>query len=79
MVDSRWDHDKSLRFDVVLGLRKGFKMVPGLRGEVPPEREELVAQEVIDHLKLSRWKIEKIEPPPLGPGAAAWGNEDLKS
>ena len=55
---TNWDADKSLRFDVVQGLRKEFKMMPGLRREIPGEREELIAQQIIDHLKLCQWKIE---------------------
>ena len=58
----RWTDDEHLIFDIVMALSK-IKIGP--RGE---DRDEIyrrmVAEQILEHLKLSNWKFERGSPSP---------------
>jgi hypothetical protein len=63
------------RFDIMMGLRKGFKLVRGLRRQLSEEQQDRVAGAIAEHLKLCLWSITRAEHRPPGPGTKTWKDE----
>jgi hypothetical protein len=57
-----WTVQDDLRLTLKLGLRKGLKLVRGMRRSLSNEEEDRVADAVADQLRLSNWRIEPGAP-----------------
>ena len=62
-----WTKTQQLAFDIMLGLRKGLKLVRGMRRSLSEEEQRRVSSKIAEHLELANWKIER-GPPSHGAG-----------
>jgi hypothetical protein len=53
---------QDLRLSVVIGLRKGFRLVRGMRRSLSEDEQHKIAGAIVEHLDQSNWKIEKGPP-----------------
>ena len=53
---------RQLAFDIMMGLRKGLKLVRGMRRSMTEEEQQRVSSAIADHLELSNWNIERGPP-----------------
>jgi len=71
-MPQKWPLTIDLRVCLVMGLRKGLRLVKGMRRELSEEDEFRIADEIAAHLKLSNWEVRQGEPTPghsqLNPG-----------
>jgi hypothetical protein len=67
-----WLITRDLRLSIVMGLRKGLRLVRGMRRTLTEEEQFRIADEIAADLKLSNWDIRPGEPAPghsqLNPG-----------
>jgi hypothetical protein len=54
-----WSKRETLQFTVKLGLRKGLRLIRGMRRALTDEEQERVAHAIVEHLELSNWKIDQ--------------------
>jgi hypothetical protein len=57
-----WSRKKQLVFDVMIGLRKGLKLVTGMRRQLSEDEQQRISGAIADHLELANWKMEKGPP-----------------
>lgn len=57
-----WTTAEHLRFSVMLGLRKGLKLVRGMRRALTEDEQVKVAQAIVDDLELNNWRFEQGPP-----------------
>ena len=57
-----WSKTQELAFDIMMGLRKGLKLVRGMRRSMTEEDQQRVSGEIAEHLKLANWKVERGPP-----------------
>jgi len=63
-----WSRTETLRFSVMLGLRKGLALIRGMCRSLTEDEQQLVAGAIVEHLEGSNWKIEQgPEPEGYGP------------
>jgi hypothetical protein len=58
-----------------MGLRKGLRLIRGMRRSLSEEEQHKIAGAIVEHLEQSNWKIEK-GPPSEGHGPhlmSTWG------
>jgi hypothetical protein len=60
-----WSKREALVFSVKLGLRRGLKLIRGMRRALGDNQQEVIAEAIVDDLERSNWKI---EPGPESPG-----------
>ena len=53
-----WTPQRALRFELVLGLRKGLKTCHGLRRQLTEVDEKIIAEKIVEQLQLSGYRIE---------------------
>jgi hypothetical protein len=58
-----WTKTEHLIFSVKLGLRKGLRLVRGMRRSLTDDEQVMIAQAIVKDLQLNNWKFE--EGPPL--------------
>jgi len=67
-----WSKSEQLRFSVMLGLRKGLKLIRGARRTFDEDEQRIIARAaIIEDLEGSNWKIE------LGAPARGHGSESM--
>jgi hypothetical protein len=54
-----WSKAESLRFSVKLGLRKGLKLIRGMRRALTDDEQDRVARVIVEDLERGNWKIEQ--------------------
>jgi len=65
-----WSKAENLRFSVKLGLRKGLKLIRGMRRAITDEDQDKIALAIVEDLERNNWKIEQgPEPEPEGHGS----------
>jgi hypothetical protein len=57
-----WSTADDVRFSVTLGLRKGLKLVRGMRRALTEDEQTKVTRAIVDHLELSNWNFEHGPP-----------------
>jgi hypothetical protein len=57
-----WTKTQELAFDIMMGLRKGLKLVRGMRRSMTEEEQQRVSGAIAEHLELANWKIERGPP-----------------
>jgi hypothetical protein len=57
-----WSKSEELRFSVMLGLRKGLKLIRGARRTFTEDEQRIIAQAIVEDLEGSNWKIESGAP-----------------
>jgi hypothetical protein len=57
-----WSKAQDLRLSVVMGLRKGFRLIRGMRRSLSEEEQHKIAGAIVEHLEQSNWRIEKGPP-----------------
>jgi hypothetical protein len=57
-----WSKAEDLRLSVVMGLRKGLKLIRGMRRSLSEEEQHKIAGAIVEHLEQSNWKIEQGPP-----------------
>jgi hypothetical protein len=57
-----WTRTQDLRLSVVMGLRKGLRLVRGMRRSLTEDEQHKVADAIVEHLEQSNWKIEQGQP-----------------
>jgi len=62
-----WTKTQQLAFDIMLGLRKGLRVIRGMRRALSEEEQQRVSAKIAEHLELANWKIER-GPPSQGAG-----------
>jgi hypothetical protein len=62
-----WGKADELRLTVVMGLRKGLRLVRGMRRSLTEDEQHTIASTIVEELKQSNWKIEQG---PMGEGGA---------
>jgi hypothetical protein len=62
MPAGRWTDDDELRLVMMLGLRKGLALVGGARRTFNEEEQKRIARAILDHLRLSNYRIEHGPP-----------------
>lgn len=55
------------RFTVMMGVRKGFRLIRGARKAFSEDQEKAIAEAVVEHVERSNWKVEQE---PSAPGHA---------
>jgi hypothetical protein len=68
------DQTQELAFDIMMGLRKGLKLVRVMRRSMTEEEQQRVSSAIADHLELSNWKIQRG--PPSRGGASLYRPPD---
>jgi hypothetical protein len=53
-----WGKADDLRLGVVMGLRKGLKLIRGMRRSLTEDEQHKIADAIVAHLEQSNWKIE---------------------
>lgn len=53
-----WSQEQAFRFELVLGLRKGVKTCHGLRRQLTENDEKLIADRIVEQLRLSGYRVE---------------------
>ena len=53
-----WTPERALRFELILGLRKGVKTCHGLRRQLTEFDEKLIADKMVEQLRLSGYRVE---------------------
>jgi hypothetical protein len=64
-----------LRFDIMMGLRKGFKLVRGLRRQLSEGEQDRISGAIAEHLKLCLWTVTKADHRPPGPATKTWKDD----
>jgi len=54
-----WSKTETLRFCVMMGLRKGLALIRGMRRSLTEEEQQRVAGAIVEHLEQSNWRIEQ--------------------
>ncbi len=62
-----WSPQDDLRLTIKIGLRKGLKLVHGMRRALSDPEQDRVATAIAEHLKLANYKVEP-GPPLTGHG-----------
>jgi hypothetical protein len=57
-----WTKAQDLRFGVMMGLRKGLRLVRGMRRALTEDEQHKVADAIDEHLESTNWKIEHGPP-----------------
>jgi hypothetical protein len=57
-----WGKAEELRLSVVMGLRKGLRLIRGMRRSLSEEEQHKIAAAIVEHLEQSNWKIEQGPP-----------------
>ncbi len=57
-----WTKTQELAFDIMMGLRKGLRLVRGMRRTLSEEEQQRVSAKIAEHLELANWQIEKGAP-----------------
>jgi hypothetical protein len=50
---------EELRLSVVMGLRKGLKLIRGMKRSLSEDEQHKIAGAIVEHLEQSNWKIEE--------------------
>jgi hypothetical protein len=58
-----WSIADELRLSIVMGLRRGLRRVRGLRNVLNEDQQHIVAEAIVEHLRLSNWDIRPGSPP----------------
>jgi hypothetical protein len=66
-----WGKTETLRFDVMMGLRRGLALIRGMRRSLTEDEQQRVAGAIVEQLGQSNWKIE--QGPPADGGRAIMG------
>lgn len=53
-----WTPERALRFELILGLRKGVKTCHGLRRQLTEFDEKIIADKMVEQLRLSGYRVE---------------------
>jgi hypothetical protein len=59
MLSGMWTPVENLRFSVKLGLRRGLRLVRGMRRLLTDDDQEIVARAIVDDLERSNWRFEQ--------------------
>ncbi len=70
---SRWTAADDLRLAIRMGLKKGLKLVSGMRRALNDDEQNTVAGAIAEHLKLANYRVEK------GPPLPAHGTPDFEA
>jgi hypothetical protein len=68
-----WSKTETLRFSVMMGLRKGLKLIRGARRTFTEDEQRKIAWAIVEDLERSNWKIEQ-GPPLQGHGSEMMGS-----
>jgi hypothetical protein len=60
-------HGHELRLSVIMGLRKGLRLIRRMRRSLTEDEQHKIAGAIVQELKQSNWKIEQG---PMGEGGA---------
>lgn len=72
------DSSVELTFDVKQGLRKALPFFPAPRsGPASDDSLDLIAETVVEHLKLCRWRLSRL--PPVAPHSVGTREGDESS
>jgi hypothetical protein len=62
-----WGKADELRLTVVMGLRKGLRLIRGMRRSLTEDEQHTIAGAIVGELEKSNWKTERG---PAGEGGA---------
>ena len=62
-----WSKRETLQFTVKLGLRKGLRLIRGMRRALTDDEQEKIARAIVDDLERNNWRVEQ-GPPVKGHG-----------
>jgi hypothetical protein len=54
-----WSTREAMVFSVKLGLRRGLKLIRGMRRALADNEREVIAEAIVDDLERGNWKIEQ--------------------
>jgi hypothetical protein len=61
-MPQRWTITDDLRLCIVMGLRKGLRLIKGMRRALTEDEQNTIANEIVTHLRLANWEIRLGEP-----------------
>jgi hypothetical protein len=54
-----WGKSDELRLSVVMGLRKGLRLIRGMRRSLSEDDQHKIAGAIVEHLEQSNWNVEQ--------------------
>jgi hypothetical protein len=72
-----WSKRQHFQFSVMLGLRKGLRLIRAAKRTFTEDEQEKIAGAIVEHLEHSNWKVEQ-GPEPQGHSAIMGATNEAK-
>jgi len=53
------EQSRRLQLSVLMGLRRGLRLIRGLRRSLTEDEQHKIADAIVEHLEQSNWKIDQ--------------------